>query len=193
MKFRIVPYMVVSFVILLHVSAYAANDKSGNNPAGFAIDLLPTVISGIQGKSGYSFQVWAGIEKVKIRLVSAHLYQPDSLIDDSFKNYEMNVTAMIFDYFFSENFTGFWIGAGAESWNSTILHKASDTSANWTDNILTAGAGYVWKITENVYLDPFAAVHYRMNDNKVSAGNENFNRKRVSGSASVKIGCMFSL
>ncbi len=192
MKFRILVLILTCF-ILTPGYTQTASDRSGACASGFALDLLPTVLSGSQGKSGYSFQVWGGVEKVKIRLVAAHLYQPESLYDKSFRNYEMNVTAVIFDYFFSKNFTGFWIGTGTEAWNCSVQHEASGSSFSWTDNILTAGAGYVWKLTESVYLDPFAAVHYRMNNNKVSAGGESFTRKRISGSASVKIGYMFNL
>jgi len=169
------------------------NGKVNNAAAGFAIDLLPTVLSATRGEAGYSFQAWAGFENVKMRVVAAHLYQPDNMIDESFENYEMNVAAFIMDYFFADNFRGFWIGTGAELWNCSIEHKATGETVQWTDNILTLGAGYVWKITDSVYLDPFAAVHYRMNDSKVEAGGEEFARQRVSASASVKIGYMFSI
>lgn len=183
-------------LILLASPLSAQNSDKGNSinaSAGVAVDLLPTVLSATSGEAGYSFQAWAGFENVKMRVVAAHLYQPDSMIDGSFENYEMNVAAFIIDYFFKENFRGFWIGTGAELWNCSIEHKASGEAAMWTDNILTLGAGYVWKITDSVYLDPFAAVHYRMNDSKVMAGGEEFTRQRVSASASVKIGYMFSI
>lgn len=175
---------------------FARNTENGNSKnaaAGFAVDLLPAVLSATRGEAGYSFQAWTGFEKVKMRVVTAHLYQPDSMIDESFENYEMNVAAFIIDYFFADNFSGFWIGTGAELWNCSIEQKASGETTQWTDNILTLGAGYVWEISDSVYLDPFAAVHYRMNDSKVIAGGEEFTRQRVSASASVKIGYMFEL
>lgn len=187
--------LTLSFLFLVS-PVFAQNTDYKNSTdaaAGFAVDLLPTVLSATQGEAGYSFQAWTGFENVKMRVVAAHLYQPDSVINDSFENYEMNVAAFIMDYFFADNFNGFWIGTGAELWNCSIEHKATGETVQWTDNILTLGAGYVWKITENVYLDPFAALHYRMNDTKVMAGGEEFTRQRVSASASVKIGYMFSI
>jgi hypothetical protein len=181
-------------IATLPISAQSINTENRDfKAAGYAVDLFPTVLSSIDKEPGYSFQAWAGFNNIKMRIVAAHLYQPDRLIDDGFKNYEMNVTAFIIDYFFRNDLTGFWIGTGAELWNCSIENKSSGTTAAWTDNILTAGAGYVWKITDNIYLDPFAAVHYRMNDSKVITGGEEFKRQRVSASASIKIGYMFNL
>jgi len=190
-------FLILIIALILLANPLFSQDtekKNGNNAsAGYAIDLLPTILSAAQGEAGYSFQAWAGVDRARVRVVAAHLYQPDSMIDDSFENYEMNVTAFIIDYFFSDSFSGFWIGTGTELWNCSIKNKASGETSQWTDNIITAGAGYVWKITECVYLDPFAAVHYRMNDSKVETGGEEFRRQRVSASASVKIGYMFNI
>lgn len=194
MKTKLFFISMIITAALLPISAQGINTATRDiKAAGYAVDLFPTVLSSIDKKPGYSFQAWAGFDQIKMRIVAAHLYQPDRLIDDSFKNYEMNVTAFIIDYFFKNDFTGFWIGTGAELWNCSIENKSSGTTAEWTDNILTAGAGYVWKITDSVYLDPFAAVHYRMNDGKVITGGEEFKRQRVSASASIKIGYMFNL
>jgi len=189
--------LFMTFILTLAVlplSAQNINTESRDiKAAGYAVDLFPTALSAVDKEPGYSFQAWAGFDHIKMRIVAAHLYQPDRLIDDAFQNYEMNVTAFIIDYFFNENLTGLWIGTGAELWNCSIENKSSGATAEWTDNILTAGAGYVWKITDSVYLDPFAAVHYRMNDGKVTAGGEEFKRQRISASASIKIGYMFNL
>lgn len=194
MKTKLLFLSMIITIAVLPISAQSINaDNRDIKAAGYAVDLFPTVLSSVDKEPGYSFQAWAGINNIKMRIVAAHLYQPDRLIDDAFKNYEMNVTAFIIDYFFRDDLTGFWIGTGAELWNCSIENKSSGITTEWTDNILTAGAGYVWKITDSVYLDPFAAVHYRMNDGKVIAGGEEFKRQRISASASIKIGYMFNL
>ena len=194
MKTKLFFISIIITAAIIPISAQGINTETRDiKAAGYAVDLFPTVLSSIDKEPGYSFQAWAGFDQIKIRIVAAHLYQPDRLIDDDFKNYEMNVTAFIIDYFFRNDLTGFWIGTGAELWNCSIENKSSGKTAEWTDNILTAGAGYVWKITENVYLDPFAAVHYRMNDGKVTTGGEEFKRQRISASASIKIGYMLNL
>jgi hypothetical protein len=194
MKTKLFFISMIITAAILPISAQGINTETRDiKAAGYAVDLFPTVLSSIDKEPGYSFQAWAGFDQIKMRIVAAHLYQPDRLIDDAFTNYEMNVTAFIIDYFFREDLTGFWIGTGAELWNCSIENKSSGTTAEWTDNILTAGAGYVWKITDSVYLDPFAAIHYRMNDGKVTTGGEEFKRQRISASASIKIGYMFNL
>jgi len=189
--------LFISMILTIAVFPLSAQNNNLEDKdikaAGYAVDLFPTVFSAVDKEPGYSFQAWAGLDHIKMRIVAAHLYQPDRLIDDDFKNYEINVTAFIIDYFFKDDLTGFWIGTGAELWNCSIENRSSGTTAAWTDNILTAGAGYVWKLTDNVYLDPFAAVHYRMNDGKVIIDGEEFKRQRVSASASIKIGYMFNL
>ena len=194
MKTKLLFISMIITAAILPISAQGINTETRDiKAAGYAVDLFPTILSSIDKEPGYSFQAWAGFDQIKIRIVAAHLYQPDRLIDDAFTNYEMNVTAFIIDYFFREDLTGFWIGTGAELWNCSIENKSSGTTAEWNDNILTAGAGYVWKITDSVYLDPFAAVHYRMNDGKVTTGGDEFKRQRISASASIKIGYMFNL
>ncbi len=194
MKTKLFFISMIITVATLPISAQSINTETRDfKAAGYAVDLFPTVLSSVDKEPGYSFQAWAGFDHMKMRLVAAHLYQPDRLIDDTFKNYEMNVTAFIIDYFFKEDLTGLWIGTGAELWNCSVESKSSGITAAWTDNILTAGAGYVWKITESVYLDPFAAVHFRMNDGRIVAGSDEFKRQRVSASASIKIGYMFNI
>ena len=182
------------FTVLAVTSAFSAEgDEQVKPKIGYAVDLLPTALSATEGKAGYSFQTWGGYDHIKIRLVAAHFYMPQSQVDSSFENYEVNVTAFLIDWFPYGDLSGFWFGAGTELWNSRIEHKDSGSKSAWTDNILTAGIGYVWKITDNIYVDPFAAVHYRMSDGKIETGCAEFERMRVSASASVKIGYQFSL
>ncbi len=194
MKLRNLTFISSVLLSVLLANPLFSEENAGKRAAiGYAVDLLPTVLSATEGKPGYSFQVWSGYDHIKMRLVAAHIYMPGSQYDNNFENYEVNVTAFILDWFPYGSLEGFWFGTGTEFWNSRVEHKASGAETAWTDNILTAGIGYVWKFTDNVYIDPFAAVHYRMNDGKVRAGGEEFARKRVSASASVKIGYQFSI
>lgn len=186
--------MLTVIVTLLSHPVFSAENEIQAEPAiGFAVDLLPTVLSAVDGKAGFSVQSWAGYDHFRIRLVAAHLYQPDSMIDSSFQNYELNVTAFIIDWFPQGNLSGFWFGTGSELWNSRIRHKSAGSEVSWTESIITAGIGYAWQINDNLYIDPFAAVHYRMNDGKVYCGGDEFKRSRISASASVKIGCRINM
>lgn len=186
-------FSAIFTALAVNTAFSAENNEQGGSKIGYAIDLLPAIISSAEGEAGYSFQTWGGYDHIKVRLVAAHFYMPGSQVDSAFENYEVNVTAFLIDWFPQGDLSGFWFGAGTELWNSRVKHKATGDETAWTDNILTAGIGYVWEITDNLYIDPFAAVHYRMNDGEVEAGNEDFARRRVSASASIKIGYQFSL
>ena len=192
-KFFQVSQIIVFLILVLTPAFSEENKEPGKVRLGYAIDLLPTAVSAVDGKAGYSVQAWAGYDHVKVRVVAAHLYQPDSVIDSSFENYELNVAAFLIDWFPLGDLSGFWFGTGSEFWNSRIEHKGTGSETSWVDNIITAGIGYVWEITDNLYIDPFAAVHFRMNDGNVNADGEEFGRKRVSASASIKIGYQFNL
>ena len=157
--------------------------------SGYAVDLLPTALSLIENKAGYSIQAWAGIERVKVRVIGAHLYLPDERIEGPFTENEMNVSAFLIDYFFQDDFEGLWIGTGIENWNCTVRHADTGEYLTWNDSIMTLGTGYVFKLANGFYIDPFAAMHYRMNDNEVTAQNgDAFKRKRLTYSASLKLG-----
>jgi hypothetical protein len=190
--------MLLTIIFILYTLIYSeakekANISDEGVSIGYAIDLLPTILSSTEGKVGYSFQIWSGYDHIKMRLVAAHMYMPESQYNDDFENYELNVTAFIMDWFPYGQLHGLWFGIGTEFWKNHVEQKISKAETNWTDNILTAGIGYVWKLTENIYIDPFAAIHNRMNDDKVRVGGEEFGRRRVSVSASVKIGYQFSI
>ena len=188
--------VLISFIfsaVLISPAFSAESNTEGGVKIGYAIDLLPAVLSATEGEAGYAFQTWGGADHIKVRLVAAHFYMPGSWYDSAFENYEVNVTALLIDWFPYGDLSGFWFGTGTELWNSRIEHKTSGDDATWTDNIITAGIGYVWSITDNLYIDPFAALHYRMSGGEVTAGGEEFKRKRISASASVKIGYQFSL
>jgi hypothetical protein len=44
---------------------------------GFNLDLLPTVLSALNGELGYAPQVWLGVGRARIRFVGSHLEPPD--------------------------------------------------------------------------------------------------------------------
>jgi hypothetical protein len=189
LKSGILAMLIICLYPLFPLSVAA--EDSPSPVLGYTLDMLPVILSASEGRAGYSFQVWAGLNRIKIRVIGAHLLMPQSMIKDSFEDYEVNVAAILIDYFFTRDLRGFWIGSGVELWNSSVKHKKTGETALFTDSIITAGGGYVWHLTEHVYLNPFAALHFRINDSKVLAGNEEFTRKKFSSSASVKIGYRF--
>ena len=170
--------------------------KTGKNNRvylGYSVDLFPAVISAIQGKAGYSFQTWLGIDHVKLRVIGASTHAPGFLLSDDFENHKLTVGALISDYGFGDNMTGFWIGSGVEMWMNEIGHKDTSEKARWTNGVLTVGGGHIWKLAGNLYINPWAGAHFIMNNHSVHLAGKSYTPTGISASVSVKIGYYFDI
>ncbi len=159
---------------------------------GIAIDLLPPIMSATTGNFGYSAQLWYGYKKFRVRGVIAGFQMPNKLMgNDDFKDLKTTATALIFDCFRSNNFEGWWLGAGVEMWDNTISSKMDNKTYDFKDYVATAGSGYIIKLHKNFYIEPWAAVHYVMNNDKVLAGATEYKTKKFQGEVSLKVGWHF--
>ncbi|HBZ65749.1 MAG TPA: hypothetical protein DEO70_02855 [Bacteroidales bacterium] len=159
---------------------------------GVAIDLLPPVMSAMAGNFGYSAQLWYGYKKFRVRGVIAGFTMPDKLMgNDDFKNLHTTATALIFDYFLKNNFRGWWFGAGFEMWDNTITMKLNNQDYGFKDYVATAGSGYIFKVYKNFYVEPWGALHYVLNDEKVTFGETSYKTKKFQGEVSLKVGWHF--
>jgi len=198
------------FLLLSLASSIAAqtdsSEKSSFQPAqkaktdtlvikqtvGVAIDLLPPVMSALSGNFGYSAQLWYGYKKFRVRGVIAGFTLPDQYMgNEDFTNLETTATALILDYFLKNNFKGWWFGTGVEKWNNTITSKQNSQDYKFNDVVATAGSGYIFKVYRNFYVEPWGAVHYVLNDEKVTVGATEYSTKKFQGEISLKIGWHF--
>lgn len=159
---------------------------------GAAIDLLPPIMSATTGNFGYSAQLWYGYQKFRVRGVIAGFTMPDKLMgNDDFTNLETTATALIIDYFLKNDFRGWWFGAGIEMWDNTITSKIDNNNYCYNDYVATAGSGYIFKIYKNFYVEPWGAVHYVVNNEKVTVGATEHQTKKFQGEVSLKLGWHF--
>jgi hypothetical protein len=159
---------------------------------GFAIDLLPPILSATTSNFGYSGQVWYGYKKFRVRGVIADFYMPDKLMgNNDFQDLHTTATALIFDYFKNYNFKGWWVGAGVEMWDNKITSKSDYTNYTYKDYVATAGLGYIIKVYKNFYVEPWGAVHYVLSNQSVSVSTTEYKTKMFQGEVSVKIGWHF--
>ncbi|MDM8160649.1 hypothetical protein QUH73_12555 [Labilibaculum sp. K2S] len=159
---------------------------------GIAIDLLPPIMSATTGNLGYSAQLWYGYRKFRVRGVIAGFQMPDQLIgNDDFKDLKTTATALIFDCFKNNNFEGWWLGVGFEMWDKTISSKIDNKAYDFKDYAATAGSGYIFKLYKNFYIEPWVAVHYVLNNEKVSVGTTEYKTKKIQGEVSLKVGWHF--
>lgn len=169
-----------------------ADSLKTKQTVGFSIDLLPIIMSVPTGNLGYSGQLWYGYNKFRIRGVIAGFQMPDKLMgNNDFKDLKTTATALIFDCFKNYNFKGWWLGAGVEMWNNTITSIIDNNNYNFNNYVATAGSGYIFKIYKNFYVEPWGAVHYILNNEKVSVGTTEYNTKKFQGEVSLKVGWHF--
>ena len=104
-----------------------------------------------------------------------------------------HIGALIADYVFGDNMTGFWIGSGVEMWMNEIGHKDTSEKARWTNGVLTVGGGHIWKLAGNLYINPWAGAHFIMNNHSVHLAGKSYTPTGISASVSVKIGYYFDI
>ena len=162
---------------------------------GFAIDLLPTVLSATAGQFGMSGQIWVGIDHVRLRLVGAQIADPNWLAaDQGFRDRESTVLAFLVDYVFGPHFDRWWVGTGFELWENSIVNvNAPGEQANWSNVVWTLGGGYIFRFRRNFYVEPWAAGHVVMNDPDVTLGGQTYHSTRVLAEVSLKLGWFLDL
>lgn len=158
---------------------------------GLQLDLFPTVISAINGRTGYAPQVWAGIQPVRLRLIGAHLEPPDAFtFDDAVVDPSITVLAATIDYTFGD-FDGVWLGAGVESWLQHAAAANGSGTADWSSVVFTFGGGTVWRFAGNFYLDPWLGLHWNLDPRTRQIGDVEYRPSALTPSASVKVGWFF--
>jgi len=157
---------------------------------GFDLDLLPTVLSAANGELGYAPQVWLGIDRVRIRLVGAHLEPPDAIAfaPDGFRDPTTTAFAAIFDYTSGPRFDRWWLGSGFELWLQTIGHDGVADDASWTSVVFTVGGGYIWRFSGDFFLDPWAGAHAVLNPQTITLGGDDYDPFPLQAEVSLKVG-----
>lgn len=154
---------------------------------GTELDLFPYV------SNGYYVSAWFGLDNknLRIRSILTKSQFPDFMLDDEFNRNTIKAYAAVIDIFLKSGYEGFWFGSGFEYWDGEIedLLKNKSGYHAW---VYTLGAGYVWKVWNNLYLNPWIAGHLRIaGDKNVLVGNELYQSNRFTPEISLKIGFHF--
>lgn len=171
---RILCGAVITLVLGLP-DAYAADGSGNAGPGvwkfGSEIDALPYAMNGYYGS------VFAGRNNWRIRGVTARSTTPSFLVTNGFRDKRTDAVAFLVDRFIGRrgrSLDGLWIGGGVEHWRNRIRTDESAEYTRYSNFVLTAGAGYVWRLSPHLYLNPWAGGHF------VAAGRRTID---VSGSA----------
>jgi hypothetical protein len=183
---RFIRVMALAILLPCVVRAQDADPRRTRTTVGIELDALP-YISG-----GYYASAWVGRDRVRVRPVVTSTTLPSFVVQDGFTEANLDVYAMIVDYFFRERFEGAWIGVGVEYWKNGIENESNGGTAEWNNRIATVGGGYIWRLAGNFYLNPWGAGHLVVGGpTQISAGGARYSPKRFTPEVSLKLGWNF--
>jgi len=164
--------------------SYQLNKEEIRLDFGLEIDVLPYITG------GYYFSSWVGSENFRLRGVLSKLSMPEFVLPNNFSAWEMEVLAVILDYFPAKTgkYQGPWIGVGYEYWESEIEIKKSKRSGELSHNIFTFGGGYIYKFSEHFYLNLWGAGHYVLSGKELVVDGESYKIPSFQGEISLKFG-----
>jgi len=176
--------LLVTFIVVFTNIIFGQNEECEFS-SGCELDVLPYVFNGYYGS------VWVKYHNIRVRPVITKINQPSFVYDKNFKDLKTNVYALLVDYVFTEKegIKNLWIGSGFEYWHNEITEKNSKLTKEFNNVYFTLGGGYLIYLTENLYLNPWCAVHVKIAGNKEAKFIEhNFKPGVIVPEASLKIG-----
>lgn len=168
-------------------SQLSAQDSAKHRWQGGAeLDVLPYALG------GYFAAGWVGKNQTRIRLLTADVRKPDITTTKGFTKHRIHAYALVADYFFKPDWTGFWIGGGAVLWNSNIQEKNSGVAASFSNYLLNGSAGYHYRFGKRYYLSPWAGLSLRVaGDKNILVGSSRYTLPLLNPEASLKLGIVF--
>ncbi len=181
--------LTIILLLITSVIYSQTNNSDSRIRVGLEIDALPYLTG------GYYFSAWGGYNNFRLRGVFTNFNSPSFIIPDGFEKQKTDAYTLLIDYFPASNkneFEKWWIGAGFEYWENSVINSSDNITGNYDNLILTIGGGYVWKIWDNLYLNPWAAGHFALSGTEEKRiGNDNFEPKVFLYEASLKLGWYF--
>ncbi len=177
--------LVIVMLMVFSANIFYGQNNNCNLSAGAELDVLPYVLGGYYGS------VWVKYKNIRIRPIITKVNQPSFVYDKNFENLKTDVYALLFDYVFTEEegLKDLWLGAGIEQWNNEITEKNSKLTKEFNNIYFTVGGGYLIYLTDNLYLNPWCAVHAKIaGDSEINFVNNNFKSGVILPEVSLKVG-----
>ncbi|MDP4204468.1 MAG: hypothetical protein Q8859_00530 [Bacteroidota bacterium] len=182
----IVVIIALFLVTIIRIEAQEKYDTKLPLKIGTELDILPYATGGYYGS------VWIGKGHFRVRPVVSFVNVPSFVIKEGYKENKLMAYAFLADYFFKNDFKGFWIGTGFEYWDASIIKKEDLLKRNYDNTVFTIGGGYVLNFYKNFYLNPWAAGHLIIGGNRtVNFPSGDFKPSGFTPEASLKIGWHF--
>lgn len=189
----LVVMMFSSFLLFAQsASAVSKDDEAAVSRCwkfGSEIDVLPYVMNGYYASAFVARDAW------RFRGVAARSNAPSFLVTDGFEKKRTDAYALLVDRFVGRKrnrLEGFWIGGGAELWHNRIRQDGASDYTRYNNAVLTAGGGYVWKLSNHFYVNPWSAVHVIAGgDRRIDVSGKVYQQPRLTPELSVKFGIVF--
>lgn len=192
-------FLVVILMVVFSLTPIAAQTSAAPKspetsvPAcwkfGTEIDLLPYVMHGYYSSAFTAHGAW------RVRGVAARSEAPGFLVSDGFEKKRTDAYAALLDRFVGrkkDRLEGFWGGGGIELWRSRIRREGTSTFTGYNNTALTAGGGYVWKLSNHFYVNPWGAMHVVVGgDRRINVSGRIYQQPRLTPELSVKFGIVF--
>ena len=173
-------------------SAVSTNAETAVSPCwrfGTEIDLLPYIMNGYYASAFTAYDGW------RFRGVIARSDAPSFLVSSGFEKKRTDAYALLVDRFIGKRknrLEGFWAGGGVELWRSRIRQEGISDFTRYNNTVLTAGGGYVWKLSNHFYVNPWSAMHIvTAGDRRIDVSGKIYEQPRLTPEASVKFGIIF--
>lgn len=191
--------LAATLAIMLSTTVLSAQTSAGSELSetpvshswkfGTEIDVLPYVMNGYYASAFTAHDAW------RLRGVVARSEAPSFLVSGGFDKKRTDAYALLVDRFIGKKknrLEGFWAGGGAELWRSRIRQEGTSDFTRYNNTVLTAGGGYVWKLSNHFYLNPWSAIHVvAAGDRKINVSGKIYEQPRLTPEASVKFGIVF--
>lgn len=152
---------------------------------GGELDLAPYLLD------GHYVSAVVGKGHWRLRLIDTAMTTPAFMTPEGFEDQRIKAQAFVADYYFKPDFRGWWLAAGLERWRGSATETRSRLSQAFTTQVMTVGAGYTLRLSEHVYLNPWAAIHIPTGGDREIAFSQQTLKIRPVPEASLKIGFRF--
>lgn len=175
--------ILIALILLFIAHSSSATESEAY---GIELDALPWLTG------GYYLSGWYAQNYLRYRAVASNINIPTAFVKEGFKDHEITAYALIVDYLPHQALSGIWYGAGLEFWQSRITNKSDNSKTEFDNTVFTIGLGYIWRLTDTVYLNPWAALHMLVDGNEdIKVGNKTYQQESIVPSASIKLGWQF--
>lgn len=194
-SYRLLAIAAITFLtspLLAQTPATSNSTESSVSPCwkfGTEIDLLPYVMHGYYASAFTAHGAW------RFRGVAARSEAPRFLVSDGFEKKRTDAYAALVDRFVGrkkDRLEGPWGGGGVEVWRSRIRQEDTSNFTGYNNTVLTAGGGYVWKLSNHFYVNPWSAMHVVVGgDRRINVSGKTYEQPRFTPEISLKFGIIF--